>query len=220
MPKIKICGLTRPQDIEAINTAKPDFVGFIFAPSRRQITPEHAQFLRKNLHPSIKTVGVFVNQLVRDSYQLENSTAQNAHASVLNVQLILDDTIDIIQLHGQESEDDIQHLKSITDKPIIKAISVREKSDIIAWQQTAADYLLLDNGTGGTGQTFDWNLAKYCTKPYFLAGGLSPDNIAEALQATTPFAVDVSSGVETAGLKDPEKIKNFIRSVQHGKHKH
>jgi len=212
MPKVKICGLTRPEDIEAVNTVKPDFVGFVFAPSRRQVTPEQAQALREKLDPNIKVVGVFVNQLVTNSYQLKNSAARNTHG-MLNFQLALSDTIDIIQLHGQEDEDCIRQLKSQTDKPIIKAISVRHKNDVLQWQDTAADFLLLDNGPGGTGQTFDWSLTQYCTKPYFLAGGLSPENVTAALNATAPFAVDVSSGVETAGVKDPKKIMQFCKNA-------
>jgi phosphoribosylanthranilate isomerase len=210
MPKIKICGLTRPTDIEAINKLKPEYMGFVFAKSRRQVTPTQAADLRKNLSPEITPVGVFVNAAIKEIiFCLENGI------------------IDIVQLHGTEDFDYINKLKQQTDKPIIKAIGVSSKNDITEWinlEENPADFLLLDNAKGGTGQSFDWNILKGLTNlpPFFLAGGLSPSNIAEAIATTKTtnnifHAVDVSSGVESNGLKDPQKIEDFIWRARHGK---
>ena len=197
MTKIKICGLTRPQDIAAVNAAMPDYIGFVFAPSRRQISPSQAAALRAELARGITPVGVFVD-------------AAADHV----LELVRLGIIDAIQLHGAEDEAYIRHLKSLTAAPIIKAIPVQKTGDVQKWQATAADYLLLDNKSGGTGQAFNWELIGKTTKPYFLAGGLDPANISEALAKTTPHAVDTSSGVETDGLKDPEKIHDFITQAR------
>ena len=197
MPKIKICGLTSPDDITAVNTHKPDYIGFVFAKSRRQITPTQAHALRTALHPSITPVGVFVNA-----------------PPELILSIIYSGTIEIIQLHGQEPESYIQHLRQSTKCPIIKAISVQNPGDVQKWENTSADYLLLDHMGGGTGATFNWDLIGKTQKPYFLAGGLTPQNIANAITKTTPYALDVSSGVEQGGKKCPTKIQNFIRVIR------
>ena len=198
MVKVKICGLSRMLDIETVNEYKPDYIGFVFAKnSRRRITPRQALELRKRLSPNIIPVGVFVDEPVENILAL-------AH----------DGTIDFVQLHGSENEEYIKKLKTFTDKLIIKAVAVRDKGDIQKWVETAADYLLLDHKNGGSGEVFDWDIIGQTDKPYFLAGGLSPENITKAINTTTPFAVDVSSGVETDGLKDPLKIKEFIRRVR------
>lgn len=197
MAKIKICGLTRACDIDSVNIENPDYIGFVFAESKRRLTPTQAAELKQLLSPNIATVGVFANDSV---------------SNILS--LVQNGVIDIIQLHGIENEDYIQQLKQLTQKPIIKAISVEAKGDVQKWSQTAADYLLLDHKGGGTGQHFDWGLIGETTKPYFLAGGLDPKNVAAAIIETTPFAVDVSSGVETNGVKDPAKIKDFIRRAK------
>ena len=199
MTKIKICGLSRQCDIDAVNKEKPEYIGFVFAKSRRKITPVKAAALRKILYPDIIPVGVFVNETTENILSIVRSGA-----------------IEIIQLHGSEDENYIKKLKQQTSKLIIKAIRVENKGDVQKWSNTSADYLLLDYKGGGTGQTFDWDLIGETTKPYFLAGGLNPENITEAIRKTTPFAVDVSSGVETNGVKDPEKIKEFIRRVRNG----
>ena len=199
MTKIKICGLSRQSDIDTVNIEKPDYIGFVFAESRRKVTPEQAATLRKTLSPDIVPVGVFVNETIDNILLLINSGV-----------------IEIAQLHGSEDETYIKKLKQQTSKPVIKAISVENKGDVQKWASTSADYLLLDYKGGGTGQTFDWDLIGETTKPYFLAGGLDPENITEAINKTSPFAVDVSSGVETNGVKDPEKIKEFIRRVRNG----
>ncbi|MDR0311733.1 MAG: phosphoribosylanthranilate isomerase [Acidobacteriota bacterium] len=197
MTKIKICGLSRLCDIEAVNEEKPDFIGFVFAESRRRVTPQQAMKLREKLHTEIAAVGVFVNE------RKEN---------IIN--LITNGIIDSIQLHGVEDEEYIRKLKLLTDKAIIKAITVQNTGDVQRWNDTSADFLLLDNHGGGTGKLFDWELIGEAGKPYFLAGGLCPENVREAIRKTTPFAVDASSGVENGGLKDPVKIREFIRRVR------
>jgi phosphoribosylanthranilate isomerase len=201
MVKIKICGLSRLCDIEAVNEEMPDYIGFVFAESRRKITPAQALELRKALRPGIMAVGVFVDETTEHILSL-------AHNGI----------IDAIQLHGSESEDYIINLKKLTDKPVIKAVAVQKKGDARRWATSAADYLLLDNKSGGSGRGFDWDLIDTMAmdKPYFLAGGLNADNIIEAIEKTKPFAVDVSSGVETDGLKDPAKIRDFIRRIRNG----
>jgi len=196
MVKIKICGLTRLCDIEVVNIEKPDYIGFVFANSRRRVTPAQAMELRSKLANDIIPVGVFVDERPRNILPL----VQNG-------------VIGMVQLHGTENEEYIAKLKELTTAPIIKAISVRRAGDVQKWESTAADYLLLDNKGGGTGQAFDWSLIGETNKPYFLAGGLDVNNIVNAISQTMPFSVDVSSGVETDGFKDPEKIKKFIRLV-------
>ena len=198
MTKIKICGLSRLEDIDFVNLARPDYIGFVFAPSRRRVTPEQARKLRGTLRPDIVPVGVFVNE------------------SIENI-LALEDVIDIIQLHGSEDEGYIKTIKSRTDMPVIKAAAVQKTGDARKWQNTEADYLLLDNKGGGTGQTFDWNLiGEGIEKPYFLAGGLNIGNIPDAIRLLAPYCVDVSSGAETEGQKDPDKIERIVRLVRQG----
>jgi len=199
MTKVKICGLLRPCDIEAVNTEKPDYIGFVFAESRRKVTLTQAAELKKLLSPDIIPVGVFVNE------PIENILS-----------LVSEGIIDVIQLHGLEGETYMQKLKLLTDKLVIKAIAVQSKGDVQKWSGSAADYLLLDHKGGGTGQSFDWDMIGEVDKPYFLAGGLRLENITEAIRKTTPYAVDVSSGVENEGFKDPAKIKEFIRRVRDG----
>lgn len=197
--KIKICGLFRACDIDYVNEALPDFIGFVFATSRRQVTKEWAEAMRPKLKPGITPVGVFVNE------------------PLLNVaQLLNDNTIEMAQLHGNEDENYLKQLKSLTLKPVIKAVRVLSPRDIEEAQQTTADFLLLDNGAGGTGESFDWSLVKQVKKPFFLAGGLNAGNIEEAIAATSPYAVDMSSGVETKGLKDRSKILEMVRRMHNG----
>jgi len=195
---IKICGLTRPADIEAVNTARPDYIGFIFAKSRSQIDAAAAAHLREKLSPDITPVGVFVNESI-------DKVAQLVHNGV----------IDAIQLHGDEDEDYIQTLKSQVDAPIIKAISVQQPGDVQKRANTCADYILLDSKGGGTGKAFDWDLIGDVPRKFFLAGGLNANNVEAAINKIHPYAVDASSGVETNGQKDPEKIMEFIRRVRH-----
>lgn len=197
--KIKICGLFRDCDIDFVNEALPDFIGFVFAKSRRQVNTEWAAAVRPKLRPEITPVGVFVNE-----------------PAVNVAKLLIDDTITIAQLHGQENEAYIQELKSLTNKPLIKAVRVRSRQDITDAEHSAADFLLLDNGPGGTGESFDWKLAGEVQKPFFLAGGLKAENIAQAIAATNPYAVDLSSGVETDGRKDRAKIYEIVRRMRNG----
>lgn len=197
MTKIKICGLFRPIDIEYVNEAIPDYIGFVFAKSRRQVTPDQAETMRKGLNRQIKAVGVFVNAPMEEvAFLLNNGT------------------IDIAQLHGDEDEKYIKRLKTKADNPIIKAVRVESAEDVIRAQNIPADYLLLDHGKGGTGEAFDWNLVRECGKPFFLAGGVHADNVEEALKKLRPYAIDLSSGVETDGVKDKEKILEIVRRVR------
>ena len=192
--KIKICGLTREQDIQAVNQWKPDYIGFVYAEkSRRYVSRQQAARLKKNLSPDIQAVGVFVNE-----------------SKEKIVRLFMENTIDIAQLHGQETEEEISWIKEQTGKPVIKAISVNAESDVQYWQNSCADYLLFDNGTGGTGLTFDWHLIKENKKPYFLAGGIGLHNITDAMKQKA-YAIDLSGGVETDGQKDPKKIAEIVQ---------
>ncbi|MBR3274945.1 MAG: phosphoribosylanthranilate isomerase [Clostridia bacterium] len=198
MTKIKLCGLTRPRDIEWANALTPDFVGFVFArKSKRYISPQNAQKLREKLNQSINAVGVFVNE------------APEAVAALLN-----DGTIDVAQLHGGEDEDYIKALRLLTDRPLIQAFRVDGPADLERARASSADYILLDNGAGGTGTAFDWALLKGFDRPCFLAGGLGPDNVARAVRDVRPFAVDVSSGIETDGAKDYQKMAAFVNAVR------
>jgi len=192
--KVKICGLTRPQDILAVNEARPDYIGFVFAKSRRQITPSAAAALRKDLNPAVKAVGVFVDEVIQN---------------IIDV----GDTIDIIQLHGTETDDYINRLKALTSKPIIKAVTCSNNERFSKCYSSTADYILLDSPGGGTGKRFNWQSIGELNRPFFLAGGLTPENAAEAAKIM-PFALDVSSGVETNGFKDFEKIKKFMEMIK------
>lgn len=198
MTKIKLCGLSRPCDIAYVNELRPEYIGFIFArKSKRYVSPEQAAALKAELSPGILAVGVFVNE------PIESIAA-----------LLQCGTIDVAQLHGTETEDDISALRALTGKPIIKAFRIDTEADIRAAQASSADYVLLDSGSGGTGTVFDWRLIQKMERPYFLAGGLNPDNVAGAVAALHPYAVDVSSGIETAGYKDPEKMRSFVCAVR------
>lgn len=200
MTHIKLCGLSRPCDIEAANRLLPEYVGFVFAEkSRRCITPEHAGRLCRRLASEIKAVGVFVDE--------EPETVAG---------LLQQGTIHIAQLHGGEDERYIAKTRTLTDKPIIKAFRVDSAEDVSDAQRSSADYILLDSGSGGTGSVFDWTLLQNLTRPYFLAGGLCPENITSAVNALHPYAVDVSSGIETDGLKDFTKMAAFVSAVRKG----
>lgn len=200
MTKIKLCGLSRLCDMQAANRLRPDFIGFIFAPkSRRYVAPEQAAKLKAQLRPSIQAVGVFVNE------RPEQVAA-----------LLASGTIDLAQLHGQEDEAYIAALRSLTDKPIIKAFRIDTHEDVELANRSSADYVLLDSGNGGTGTVFDWNLLQGINRPYFLAGGLNPNNAEEAVRRLKPYGVDVSSGVETEGLKDENKMTAFVAAVKRG----
>ena len=197
MTKIKFCGLTGDCDIDAANELRPEYVGFVFAPkSKRYVTPERAAELKSRLEAGIKAVGVFVND---DLYHV---------AELLNRGVI-----DIAQLHGSEDEEYIGQLRQLTDKPIIRAFRIKTAEDIAEAEKCTADHVLLDSGAG-TGEVFDWKLIKNMKRPYFLAGGLSPDNVENAVEQLSPYAVDVSSGIETDGVKDKAKMAAFAAAVR------
>lgn len=198
MTKIKLCGLSRPEDIAAANEVNPDYIGFVFAPkSKRYVSPTQAAQLKQQLAPGIQAVGVFVKE--------DPETV---------VHLLEDGVIDVAQLHGSESEAYIRTLRQHTHKPIMQAFRVDTPADLEKAQASSADYILLDSGDGGTGERFDWSLLTGVTRPYFLAGGLDPENVGEAVEKLKPYAVDVSSGIETDGKKDPEKMRSFVRAVR------
>lgn len=196
--KIKLCGLMRPSDIEAANLLHPDYVGFVFAKkSRRYASLERVRTLKELLHPEILAVGVFVDE------------EPEAVAAWLSTGVI-----DMAQLHGVEDEAYIEKLRGLTDKPIIKAFSVRDGQDIQKACESSADFVLLDAGDGGTGTAFDRELLAEMERPYFLAGGLDPFTVGEAVRRWRPYAVDVSSGIETDGVKDAEKMQAFVENVR------
>lgn len=197
MTKIKLCGLSRLCDIEAANELKPDYIGFVFASkSKRYVTYEKATELKSRLSPQIQAVGVFVNEY-----------PQNV------AKLLQNGIIDMAQLHGDEDEDYIRRLRKLTEKPIIKAFRIETERDITNAEQCTAEYVLLDSGAG-TGTVFDWKLIQNIKRPYFLAGGLDVDNVISAINALNPYAVDVSSGIETDGAKDKLKMAAFIAAVR------
>ena len=191
--KIKFCGLFREEDIEYVNKLNPDYIGFVFAKSKRQITKEKAIGLKNKLKSNIKVVGVFVDEDIEKI-----------------IDLLSNGVIDIAQLHGNEREEDINNIKNKSKKQVIKAIRVTTSEDIESWKNSCADFLLLDNGQG-TGKTFDWNNIKNLNRPFFLAGGLSIDNIREAIEKVSPMAIDISSGIESNGVKDYEKMKEVMK---------
>ncbi len=201
MTKIKICGLKRIEDVDYVNEFMPDYAGFVFAGKKRKIDKELASKLKEHMNPKIKVVGVFVDE------PIENVT-----------DLVISDIIDIVQLHGDEDKDYIEQLRKKVDVPIIKAVRVQSAQDIIDAKELKADYLLLDSYSsthpGGTGLGFDKSLIPKDLDNYFLAGGLGPDNLKDSIVRYSPYAVDLSSSVETDGFKDREKIKEVIEIVR------
>ncbi len=199
--RIKVCGLKRREDIESVNLAKPDFCGFIveFEKSSRCVSRELLQELTRDLDREIVPVGVFVDADPQ-----------------LPAQLAGEGVIRMIQLHGQEDEAYIRTLRELTggSVPLIKAFSVRTAEDLQRAGASSADHILLDQGSGGSGKTFDWSLAEGFDRPFFLAGGLGPANLAEAIEWLSPWAVDLSSSLETDGLKDREKIIEAVKIVR------
>ena len=196
--KIKICGLRRREDILAVNETNPDYCGFIvgFPKSFRSVTADEVRELVKNLSPEIQPVGVFVN------------------ASIELVRSLLDDgTLAMAQLHGQENESYIAELKAHTDKPVIKAFCIKKEEDVRQAERSPADFILLDSGAG-TGRTFEWEWIKHMERPYFLAGGIHIDNVEKALEQLKPYAIDVSSGIETEGRKDKRKMAAIMTAVR------
>ena len=198
MTRIKLCGLSREEDIETANALVPEYIGFVFAKkSRRAVSPETARRLRARLSPGIRAVGVFVREDCR-----------------VVAELLDQGIIDLAQLHGGEDETYLHTLRGLTDKPLIQAFRIGSSADLAQALASGADEILLDNGAGGTGTAFDWSVLSGFGRPYFLAGGLHPGNAGEAVRRLHPFAVDVSSGIETDGHKDPEKMRAFVRAVR------
>ena len=216
MVKIKICGLRRKEDIEMVNKYKPDYIGFVFAESPRKVSYEEAKELSGLLSDGIVPVGVFVNEHMK-----------------LIVDLFDDGIIKIAQLHGDEDEKYIRNLKDKSieqtgkEIPVINAIEIKDISNdvidddynnkLLEWRDSASDYFILDSGKG-SGKTFDWNLidksSEFFKNSIFLAGGLNSENLSSAIEEFNPFAVDLSSSVETDGFKDEDKIKEIITIME------
>lgn len=197
MTRIKLCGLSRLCDIETANKLKPDYIGFVFAPqSRRYITPEQAAEMKRLLDPGICAVGVFTDETPEGAAELLNRGV-----------------IDMAQLHGNEDEAYIRKLRKLTDRPMIRAFQIKNGKDAAEAEQSQADYILLDSGAG-TGTAFNWDLIKNIKRSYFLAGGLDAENVPYGIKALHPFAVDVSSGIETDGKKDCGKMAAFVAAVR------
>ena len=220
-PKIKMCGISKVETILAIVDAKPDYMGLVFAPSKRQVTVDQAKILVSELHKQyanrynrnviqwsndvvqefIKTVGIFVNE-----------TLDNLVTIATEVNL------DVVQLHGDEDEAFIQSLKGRTNVEIWKAVQIRSAADAEAWIDSSADMLLFDayhkDERGGTGEVFDWSCLDEFERPFMLAGGIDSTNVARAIRTVRPYGIDISSGIETEGVKDDEKIKAFTNIVR------
>lgn len=196
--KVKICGLRRRADILYVNEAYPDFAGFIFDSKRRRwIDPESASVLRAELAEGIRAVGVFVDA----SPDFISETAETVK-------------LDLIQLHGTESADFIRNIKRMTGLPVIKAFRIEGSADAEAAAGSPADIVLLDNGKGGTGESFDWSFLRDFPRDYMLAGGIGADNAAEAIEKLNPWGLDASSSLETNGFKDHDKIISFMDAVR------
>ena len=216
-PKVKMCGISKVETIPAVVEAKPDYMGLVFAPSKRQVTVDQAKTLVEELHKQytkrynngaeqsnndeIKTVGVFVNE-----------TLDNLVTIAKGINL------DVVQLHGDEDEAFIQSLKGRTNVEIWKAVQIRSAADAEAWIDSSADMLLFDayhkDERGGTGEVFDWSCLDEFERPFMLAGGIDSTNVARAIRTVRPYGIDISSGIETEGVKDDEKIKAFTNIVR------
>ena len=194
--KIKMCGLSRPEDIAFANEVRPDYIGFVFAKkSSRYVTPEKAAELAAKLDKSIVPVGVFVDSDFEEIMHTVNLGA-----------------VRIAQLHGNEPEELVKRLQE-NGVPVIRAFQIKSEDDVKKAETSCADHILLDSGKG-SGLTFDWSVLKNATRPYFLAGGLDPQNVSRAVNDLHPYAVDVSSGLETDGVKDRNKMIAFAAAVR------
>ena len=204
-PKVKMCGISKVETIPAIVDAKPDYMGLVFAPSKRQVTVDQAKTLVEELHKqyavrynseTIKTVGVFVNETVENLLKIAEEVK-----------------LDVIQLHGDEDESFIQILKEQSNVEVWKAVQVRSAADAEKWIDSSADMLLFDayhkDERGGTGEVFDWSSLDEFERPFMLAGGIDSTNVARAIRTVRPYGIDISSGIETEGVKDDEKMKAF-----------
>ena len=209
-PKVKMCGISKVDTIPAVVEAKPDYMGLVFAPSKRQVTVEQAKTLVEELHKQyavrynseiIKTVGVFVNETVENLLKIAEEVK-----------------LDVIQLHGDEDESFIQILKEQSNVEVWKAVQVRSAADAEKWIDSSADMLLFDayhkDERGGTGEVFDWSSLDEFERPFMLAGGIDSTNVARAIRTVRPYGIDISSGIETEGVKDNEKMKAFTNIVR------
>lgn len=197
MTRIKFCGMRRPEDITVANEIKPEYVGFVLAPRFwRHISRETTKALKTALSPEIQAVGVFVD---------------NPFEEVLSY--LQSGIIDIAQLHGHEDNEFIKRIQSESGKKVIKAFKITSAEDLERAYNSPADMVLLDSGTG-TGELFDHSLIRGFGREYFLAGGLDPENVGEAVRSLAPYAVDVSSGIETDKIKNKEKMRAFAQAVR------
>ena len=209
-PKVKMCGISKVETIPAVVEAKPDYMGLVFAPSKRQVTVEQAKILIEELHKQcinhydtkvVKTVGVFVNETLDNLVRIVDTA-----------------NLDAVQLHGDEDEAFIQSLKERTNVEIWKAVQIRSAADVEKWIDSSADILLFDayhkDERGGTGEVFDWSSLDAFERPFMLAGGIDSTNVARAIRTVRPYGIDISSGIETNGVKDDEKITAFTKIVK------
>lgn len=198
--ELKICGLKRLEDIIAVNRHGADYAGFVFfEKSKRYVDPYKANELISLLRADIKPVGVFMDEPLDNVVRIARITG-----------------VELVQLHGHESEEYVEYVKRILDRPVIKAYKASEEGALEKAAQSNADYVMIDSGAG-SGKKFDWSILKDFKRDYFLAGGLDPESVGEAIRMLEPFAVDVSSGVETDGIKDEKKIAEFINAVRYGR---
>lgn len=209
-PKVKMCGISKVETIPAVVEAKPDYMGLVFAPSKRQVTVEQAKILIEELHKQcinhydtkvVKTVGVFVNETLDNLVRIADTA-----------------NLDAVQLHGDEDEAFIQSLKERTNVEVWKAVQIRSAADVEKWIDSSADILLFDayhkDERGGTGEVFDWSSLDAFERPFMLAGGIDSTNVARAIRTVRPYGIDISSGIETNGVKDDEKITAFTKIVK------
>ncbi len=197
--ELKICGLSRLKDIIAVNRHGADYAGFVFyQKSKRYVDPYKANELIELLRADIKPVGVFLDEPLDNVVRIARLTG-----------------VELVQLHGHESEEYVEYVKRTLDRPVIKAYKASEEGALEKAANSNADYVMIDSGAG-SGKKFDWSILKDFKRDYFLAGGLDPESVGEAIRMLEPYAVDVSSGVETDGVKDEAKIASFIKAVKYG----
>ena len=228
-----MCGISKVETIPAIVAAKPDYMGLVFAPSKRQVTVEQAKTLVAELHKEYeKTYGEVTAPMNTDTAQdsqefiLGNSSFEKiktvgvfVNETVENLLKIAEEVkLDVIQLHGDEDESFIQTLKEQSNVEVWKAVQVRSAADAEKWIDSSADMLLFDayhkDERGGTGEVFDWSSLDEFERPFMLAGGMDSTNVARAIRTVRPYGIDISSGIETEGVKDDEKIKAFTNIVR------
>lgn len=220
-PKVKMCGISKVETIPAVVEAKPDYMGLVFAQSKRQVTVDQAKILVSELHKQ------YANRYNRDVIQWSNDVVQEFIKTVgIFVNETLDNLVtiatevnlDAVQLHGDEDEAFIQSLKERTNVEVWKAVQIRSAADAEAWIDSSADMLLFDayhkDEWGGTGEVFDWSCLDEFERPFMLAGGIDSANVARAIRTVRPYGIDISSGIETEGVKDDEKIKAFTNIVR------